>query len=212
MKKLKIHFELESFDCHGVNNFFAMLFASSIFAYSVYFPPATFLSLPEWWVFIAAGFGVALLFVSIRIYYFEAVKAGRRLWPVMVNFALYIALTCLLTFGFGILRVHSTHLRITATVTVSENSELSVNNAEFSITGKGGNPILTTITNKSGHFDFFCRKDLLEETTNVVKCTWTHDDSDQYEFKLSNAPRDTLPLLLENMKLNKCPKKASRSD
>lgn len=106
LKKLNIHFDSDGLDLKGIFNFFASLFAMSIYLYINGALPKTVLYyLPAWYWFIITAFILALLYFGMFIYTRSSVSQGRMKWPIIFNFILYLALFSNLTSGFGLLRI-----------------------------------------------------------------------------------------------------------
>lgn len=106
LKKLNIHFDSDGLDLKGIFNFFASLFAMSIYLYVNGALPKTVLyHFPAWYWFMIASFICALLYFGLFIYKRAEVSTGKLKWPILVNFVLYLFLFINLTSGFGLLRI-----------------------------------------------------------------------------------------------------------
>lgn len=108
-KKLNIHFSSPAADVPSISNFFASLFATSIFAYLQYAHPAQAIALPAWWVEIAVAAVLCIIFFGHYLYQRKRVEQRGARWPILVHFVLYILIFSTLTAGFGTLKLLDAH-------------------------------------------------------------------------------------------------------
>lgn len=117
LRKLDIHFDVEGLDIKSISNFFASIFAISIFLFIEGTLPKTLLVnfLNLFW-FIGIALISTLAFFIVFIYWRNEVKTKATRWPVILNFVLYLIIFSSLTTGFGILKVETSHFVLSGLV------------------------------------------------------------------------------------------------
>jgi len=108
-KKLEIHLTLPGMKTRTVNNFFASLFAMSLFTVVTYSHPFQVIHFPSWKIFIGSAFILSIVFVAFYIYFKDMRAARFYKLAVMGQFVIYIFLFCSLTMGFGELKIFANY-------------------------------------------------------------------------------------------------------
>ena len=201
-RKLRIHFEVvadkqvDGRDFRTIFNFFASLFATSIYGYSIYAHPMDIVTWPRWWVFILGALALTVAYLGLFLFYSKDVRDNRKMGIVLTNFGLYIGIFCCLTAGFGVLRVLDDYYVLRGEV-VDIQSGAAVPRADIGFEGLE-NYHSVARTDDDGEFVHLIEKPNLEKINRVVVT------KDGYQEKRLSLPGGfSLPPLIKQIDLNK---------
>jgi len=156
LKQLPIHFALPDLDLSAIFNFFASLFAVSVFAFCVYAHPLQVIEMPRWYWLVGAAFMLTAIYFSLFLYWRASVTAGTTRWPVIVNFIVYVLIFVTLTAGFGVLKLLDPYTLVEGTVVAGDNT--AVANAEVEVTNQQ-DYFVTALTDEDGRFVLLLEKE-----------------------------------------------------
>ena len=163
LKKMDIHFKKSNIEISKIDNFFASLFATSIFFYFTNINKYQLIHIWTWWVFILSAFILTIIYFIIFISNKEQVNNNKTNWPIIVCFVLYILIFCSLTTGFGILNVYKDSVVIKGQV---HNSAGKCTRSDFSILFNSGK-ILNFKTNLNGDYVVLIDKDSIDKIQKI---------------------------------------------
>lgn len=150
-KKLDIHFRLKDIEIRSIYNFFASLFSFSIFFYLNYSHPDQLMDLLGWWWFISFSFLLTSIYFTIFFFFREKVNLNILKWPVIINFFVYVLIFCMLTTGYGLLRVYKDYLIIEGKV-VEESTGKGIAQAEITIDDSEAKTLKNIVSDRKGRF------------------------------------------------------------
>jgi hypothetical protein len=191
---LDIHFNIPNLNIKSISNFFANLFSSSIFFYISQSLPYEVIGFPKWWVFIIASFILTISYFTIYLFFKEDVAGGNKKWLVIVNFLSYVFIFCLLTTGFGLLKVYEGHYVLDGKV---ESLGKPVAEATIIFKNEEGSTITEFKTNQEGKFVFVLEKKVFDTCS---ECTVLADGFKDKTMLLSPS---TIIETIENINLSK---------
>jgi hypothetical protein len=149
----------------AIFNFFASLFAVGLYAYCSYAHPTQVIGLPAWYYFLGAAIPLTVVFFVVFLYHRDRVKSGAELWPVVVNFVLYISIFATLTTGFGILKIFEPYLVIQGVVVDEAGNGLG--NVDVEVSDQQ-TYVRSGITDGEGRFIILVDKTRVESLTRAV--------------------------------------------
>ncbi|MEP3390496.1 MAG: hypothetical protein ABJO02_20050 [Reichenbachiella sp.] len=152
LKKLKIHLDLKNYDSRTINNFFASLFAMSVFIFFNYSHPYQIIHFPTWWIFIIVAFFLSIIYISIFIFFRDRDKDKKYRIVLIISIVVYILIFSSLTAGFGILKVYSRYYVFNGVV-IDKNTDKGYPYANIVIENEENDQIVAEIqTNRKGQF------------------------------------------------------------
>ena len=165
-RHLEIHFKLgDDTDLRTVFNFFASLFATSIYGYSIYAHPIEVVSMPAWWVFLFAALFLTAVYLGLFLLFGRAQRTTFSILVVIASFFLYVGIFCSLTAGFGVLRVFEGFYILRGQV-VDSKTRTGVPGAEIDFAGGNGYRAFV-IADKDGEFVHVVEKKDLDRINEV---------------------------------------------
>lgn len=166
LKRLDIHFTSPVVKPASIFNFFASLFAVSIYAYTVYAHPTQVIAIPRWTWFLLAAAVLAGLYVTLVIYTRKEVAAGGKTWPLLAGFGMYVGLFLTLTAGFGQLRVMGDYILLEGRVVDTDN-ERALRGADIEI--RGAAPFRRSArTDRGGKFALLIDRDRYGDLSQAI--------------------------------------------
>ncbi|MET0393460.1 MAG: carboxypeptidase-like regulatory domain-containing protein [Chitinophagaceae bacterium] len=165
-KKLEIHFKTDGVNLSAIYNFFASLFACSLFVYSYYASPYQLLWLPSWGAFIFIAVVLVVAYFIIFFLGMKKVNEGKSKPLVIINFVLYITIFCSLTVGFAKVKLFKDYYIMSGRV-LDAGTKTPVRDADVMLMAGGSAEAMQTVTNRSGEFSFFIDRPLFNKIDKV---------------------------------------------